>query len=370
MEKYVNLDVYLNKRWVKALALFLLFTLIGLIKTSMFVSERMASGATELNFKYFLINEMTGSYTAFILLPLLFWFFNRFRMTRRNFISLIPLYLIASMLFGAAHTVLMWLSRKAIYAIGNYGPFHYGKMWERLFMEYHNQIFVFLTFWLVVSFFRYAKERQDERLKRVRLEEALTQAKLQSLQMQLNPHFLFNTLNMISSTMYRDVKTADSMIANLSDLLRQTLKKKDSEFHRMDEELDILELYLKIMRTRFSDRLKIDMEIDPETRVALVPGFILQPLVENAIKYGGSASGFIEILIKAKKIGSQLSLIVRDGGPGFSDSVETVLSSGVGLSNLVERLDKHFSENYEFRIENLKKGAGMQVIIYIPFRRA
>ena len=133
------------------------------------------------------------------------------------------------------------------------------------------------------------------------MEEKLTKARLQALQMQLNPHFFFNTLNLISSTMYENVKAADKMLASLSDLMRITLKKTDDEGFTLENELELLTLYLEIMRARFQDKLIVNMDIDKETLQAKVPSFIMQPLVENSIKYSMGTLKIAEIMIQSKK---------------------------------------------------------------------
>jgi len=330
------------------------------------MTEKLAS-RHPIPWQHPFINEMTGAYTVLLLLPLLLWFFKKFPMTRKNLLSHIPLYVLASMLFGSCHTGLMWLSRILIFKFVDLGTYDYGRMDYRLIMEYHHQI---ITFWVVfgiVSLIRYVQRNQEEKLRLARLEEALTKARLQALQMQLHPHFLFNTLNMISSTMYENVKAADKMIASLSDLLRLTLNSKGSEEYTLEKELDVLELYIEIMKARFGEKLAIEMDIGKETRAAKVPGFILQPLVENSIKYGMEGLETTEIRIITRKEGERLILTVRDNGPGIEGSPEEVMSGGVGLSNTVERLEKLYGNNHKFIMENVSD-KGFKVEIKIPFR--
>lgn len=361
-------NVFNMSRATRWIFLFIFATLIGLQKFSLIMTEKLASRhpTPSQYFQYPFVNEMTGAYAVLLLLPLLLWFFKKYPMTRKNLLSHIPVYILVSMLFGICHTGLMWLSRKVIYNLVNMGPFDYGRADYRLLMEYHHQI---ITFWVVfgiVSLIRYVQRNQEEKLRLARLEEALTKARLQALQMQLHPHFLFNTLNMISSTMYENVKTADKMIASLSDLLRLTLNSKGSEEYTLEKELDVLELYIEIMKARFGDKLAIEMDIGKETRSAKVPGFILQPLVENSIKYGMEGLETTEIGIITRKEGERLVLTVRDNGPGIQGSPEEVMSGGVGLSNTVERLEKLYGGNHKFIMENIA-GGGFQVVIEFPF---
>ncbi|MCP5109133.1 MAG: hypothetical protein GY950_37480 [bacterium] len=363
-------NVLIKNRAIRWTIVFAFFTVFGLMKFSLIITERLASGypVTSKTFRYPFVNEMTGSYAVLLLLPLLLWFFKKFPITRKNLFSHIPLYVVVSMLIGSCHTGLMWLSRKVIYKLANMGDFDYGRADFRLLMEYHHQI---ITFWVVfgiVSLVRYVKKNQEEKLRLVRLEEALTKARLQALQMQLNPHFLFNTLNMISSTMYEDAKAADKMIASLSDLLRLTLDSNSSEEYKLEKELEVLSLYIEIMKARFGDKLKIDMEIGEGTRGAMVPGFILQPLVENSIKYGMEGLETTGVRVISRREGELLVLEVRDNGPGIVGNVEEVMSGGVGLSNTVERLEKLYGTEHRFLMENIDGRGGFRVQIEIPFR--
>ena len=359
-------NIFFKSRTIRWLILFTFFTVIGLMQFSLIMTEKLAE-RHPIPFQYPFVHEMTGAYAVLILLPVLLWFFKKSPITRKNLLSHIPLYIFASILFGACHTGLMWLSRKVIYKIANLGEFDYGRADFRLLMEYHHQI---ITFWFVcgiVYLIRYVQKNQEEKLRLARLEEALTKARLQTLQMQLHPHFLFNTLNMISSTMYENVKGADKMIANLSDLLRLTLNSKSSEEYSLEKELEVITLYTNIMKARFGDKLVISMEIDRETRNAKVPGFILQPLVENSIKYSMETLKTTEVNIISRKESARLVLIVQDNGPGIRGNKEEVISSGVGLSNTVERLEKLYATDHRFLMENVGPEGGFQVIIEIPF---
>ncbi len=269
---------------VKWLAIFLFTTLIGVMNFNRFYTNELAEGGTP-NFHHYFINEMTGAYAALALLPLLFYFFKKLPLQRGNWLARLPAHLLANTIFGLCHTMLMFFSRKLIYALALQESYDYGHIGYRLVMEYNHQFF---TYWLIygITFFvNMVREHQRQKLKAAELEQQLTAARLQALQMQLNPHFLFNTLNVISSTMYDDVKTADKMMANLSDLLRQTLNGANWQEHRLKNELELVNLYVKIMKARFQDKLLVEMNIDNSTLDALVPGFILQPLVENSIKY-------------------------------------------------------------------------------------
>ena len=346
--------------------IFLLLTLIGLWNTSIIITERLADSEPIPFYRPF-INEITGAYAVLVLLPFLFLFMRRYPIQRGTFFTRFPLHLAVSILYGVCHTTLMWLSRKFIYYLAGLGSYHYGLAGYRLLMEYHKQFFIYWIIFAVFFLVRYVRENQERKLKTAQLEEQLTKARLQALQMQLNPHFLFNTLNMISATMYEDVKAADGMIASLSDLLRITLKSKDREEYTLEKELEVLTLYIAIMKARFGDTLTVNTEIDKQTLHALVPGFILQPLVENSIKHGMETLETTTISITARNDENRLLLVIEDNGPGLPGAPDEVMTNGMGLSNTEERLEKLYGRDHEFHLENGESG-GLRVTIDIPYR--
>ncbi len=210
----------------------------------------------------------------------------------------------------------------------------------------------------------YQRARDRER-RGVVLESRLNQARLQALRMQMNPHFLFNTLNSISSLVYDKPKVADEMITSLSDLLRLTLNTTDRQEVTLREELDFLDQYLFIEQTRFGDRLKIERNIEPVTLGVIVPSLILQPLVENAFKHGVEAQlGPGVIQISAKRAGTTLLLEVADNGHGVPP--DTALREGVGLSNTRARLKGLYGDRGSMDYGPRPDG-GFRVIVQIPW---
>ncbi len=351
------------KKW---LIIFLFATLMGLMNFGIVITDKMIYGEY-IPFHYPFVHEMTGTYTILLLLPFLLWFFKKFPIKRKNLLTRIPLHLLVSLVFGVSQTMLMTLSRKFIYWLANMGIYDQGQVIYRLLMEYQKQFFIFWLIYGIVFFVESMEKNQEQKLKTARLEQELTRARLQALQMQLNPHFLFNTLNMISSTMYENVSAADKMIAYLSDLLRITLKSKSSEEYTLEKELEVLALYIEIMKARFQDKLVVHTDISPHTQQALVPGFILQPLVENSIKHSMETLEKVEIKIISREENDRLILMVKDNGPGIPGEPDQVLNNGVGLTNTVERLEKLYGNNHQLHMENVQD-RGFQVVIEIPFR--
>jgi len=195
------------------------------------------------------------------------------------------------------------------------------------------------------------------------------QAHIKMLRYQLNPHFLFNTLNAISTLiLMKENKTAESMVSRLSDFLRYSLDKDPIKKVPLRQEIEALTLYLAIEKVRFEDRLTVIWDVQPTANEALVPSLILQPLIENSIKY--AISKLEEggcIAISAKVFGRDLMLEVTDNGPGADiKDGQMYRENGVGLQNIQERLGSLYKDDFSFSISN-SQPSGIKVCIRIPF---
>ena len=195
------------------------------------------------------------------------------------------------------------------------------------------------------------------------------QAQLKMLRYQLNPHFLFNTLNAISTLILdRDTGTANRMVTSLSAFLRHSLDADPMQRVTLKQELDALNLYLSIEKIRFSDRLSIDYQIEPEAYSALLPGLLLQPIIENAIKYAVAKrveGGRLEI--RAQHLGDMLEIVVADDGPGCPHfDVGLPPGNGVGLRNAQERMRVLYGDRQSFVVRN-RKPHGAEVVLRLPF---
>ena len=224
-------------------------------------------------------------------------------------------------------------------------------------------------FWLVFALFRgvgYYQQLREREQTASRLEGQLVQARLQALQMQLNPHFLFNTLNGVSSLMRSDPDLADEMLERLSSLLRITLAKGQAQKVRLQEEMEVVQLYVSIQQLRFGDRVKHSIQVAPEAWDALVPTMILQPIVENAYVHGISRSlAEATIAIKASIEGDTLCLSIRNAGcvPGsFHDASKT---QGVGIANVKARLQLHYESRQSFSIREVTPG-DVTAVVQLP----
>ncbi|HRH46231.1 MAG TPA: histidine kinase, partial [Pyrinomonadaceae bacterium] len=193
----------------------------------------------------------------------------------------------------------------------------------------------------------------------------LVQAQLQALKMQLQPHFLFNTLNSISSLVLKNPTQAQTMIAKLGDFLRMTLDFNENQMVLLSEELRFLRSYLEIEQTRFSEKLQVIFNINEVVMNAVVPHLALQPIVENSVKHGISQmkeGGRIEII--AQKVGDKLQLQVKDNG-NSNNFPQAAEKNKTGISNVKARLKHLFGEDFGFEM-NSENGKGMIVTITIP----
>ena len=213
-----------------------------------------------------------------------------------------------------------------------------------------------------------ARTRVYERdLDAARVRSELAESRLEALTAQLQPHFLFNTLQGISTLITRDPAAADAMLSDLSDLLREVLRRGEHREVTVDEELRVLESYLSISRRRFGDRLTITVARGDDVGNALVPFFVLQPLVENALHHGvGSHAGPAKVTVRAQRHGNTLVLTVEDDGPGVNVSDS---GRGIGLANTRERLSSLYGEAQRLDLGRADDG-GFAVRVELPFHRS
>ena len=201
-----------------------------------------------------------------------------------------------------------------------------------------------------------------------RLEMQLVQARLDALVGQLQPHFLFNTLHTISAFVLEDPKQANRMITRLSELLRQSFNRERGPLVTLEQELELLDHYVAIQEARFGDRLRVTFRVDPRAASAVVPTFMLQPLVENAIRHGVAPNGRVaEIEIAATREGDRLHLAVRDNGPGVNAEPKRGNGGGLGIANTRARLFELYGPSHRFELSNAPPPGGAVATIEIPY---
>ena len=215
-----------------------------------------------------------------------------------------------------------------------------------------------------INYYLLLEEEIDQR---ARLESQASSAQLAMLRYQLNPHFLFNTLNSISTlVLLKQTERANAMLARLSSFLRYTLANEPTAQVTLAQEVETLKLYLEIEKMRFEDRLRPHFRIDAETIGARLPSLLLQPLVENAIKYAVTPSEQgADIWINATREGRAVRIEVADSGPGGGAGLVSAQSTGVGLPNIQDRLNQAYGPAHGFSTRANEHG-GFSVIIEIP----
>jgi two-component system LytT family sensor kinase len=309
-------------------------------------------------------------YVPALLVPAIVWAARRFPFDTGRRVRAIAAHSVGALTFALVHFVALISVRFLLWPDGGKYP---SVPWAQYFQ---NRIFEQLDWSLMV----YAvivgvshavalyHESQERKLKAAQLETRLVEARLKTLEAELHPHFLFNTLHAISTLVHRDPDSADRMISRLSDLLRITFDRTGEPKISLKDEIDFLQKYLDIEQTRFQDRLTVSVDIDSDALDGEVPRMILQPLVENAIKHGiAGRSGGNQIHVSAGLDRDRLWMQVRDNGVGLQVRTLKALRTGVGLSNTRARLDCLYGRLY--RLEFSDRHGGLSVLIEIPFQR-
>jgi two-component system LytT family sensor kinase len=249
----------------------------------------------------------------------------------------------------------LWPDEPATFGRYLVGTFHFNVQW-------------YFVVVMVQHALAYATRLRDRDVQAAQLETQLARAQLDALKMQIQPHFLFNTLHAVSELVHEDPDGADRMITRLGDLLRLTVDDAAQEVP-LRRELHFLQAYLEIERTRFQDRLTVEMAVDPDTLDAMVPNLVLQPLVENAIRHGTAphaAHGVVHV--RARRDGATLRLEVRDNGGGLRPR-QPGGREGVGLRNTRARLRQLYGEAGTLELANGDAG-GVRAAVSLPFRAA
>ena len=273
------------------------------------------------------------------------------------------LHVLASLMFSLVHMVLH-LSLAVVF-MGR--PTLSGNSSSLSVQVIHSFPLGVLAYWVILAMMMATSHYERSRLEQVRtskLQAQLAEARLRALQMQLQPHFVFNALHSLSDLVTDEPKTAVRLIARLGDFLRLTLQNSTSQWVPLKRELDFLEAYLEIERVRFGDRLKVVFQIDPQSLDAEVPSLILQPLVENAIRHGiASHIGPGLVQLASRRRGETLLLEIRDNGPGMPSNPP----EGLGLRNTHERLRQSYGSSYSLEVRNQGE-RGVVVSCELPYR--
>jgi two-component system, LytTR family, sensor kinase len=356
------------RRWV-----FLVATLLGLFSTAQayrLTSLNPKAHVTGIAVGSLLILNLTLWYVPAALTSPIFLIAARFRLDADRWLRAILVHAAAAVAFSIVHMAAMMAMRVVLWPDLREMPA--AEWWsyaQGLYLQ--NLDWSLMTYAAVVGLsyaLGYYRESQARALKAAHLETSLIEARLKTLEAELHPHFLFNTLHAISTLVHTDPETADRMISRLSDLLRLTFDRSGAAGVTLKEELEFLQKYLEIEQIRFQDRLAVKFDIDPETLDTDVPRLILQPLVENAIKHGigpRAGQGLVQISTKKRTDGTWIE--VRDNGVGLSRNARAGFTNGVGLSNTRARLECLYGNQH--RLEFAEGNGGLSVQMLIPPHR-
>ncbi|MGF6709204.1 two-component system LytT family sensor kinase [Luteibacter sp. W1I16] len=302
-----------------------------------------------------LIDELTSSLSFGVFLPALFLMLRRMP---RSWFAHAALFITLSI----AQTSLMIVLRQIVFRMVDMAGFaDFPTRWRYL-MDMPTQLFFYVVIVAGVWLFDRYREGQARELRAVQRESALSEARLDALRLQLNPHFLFNTLNAVSELMYERPRVADEMLSRIGELLRNTLSASSHE-HSLAEEWRLVSLYVDIQRARFGDGFDVQVDTNPSLDDLRIPFLLLQPLVENAIEHGGSPDG-LRVRVDASREAGRLTVRVRDHGGDATGRP----GHGIGLGNVGARLRQLYGEEAGMRLDLVADGGSM-VSVWLPARR-
>jgi two-component system LytT family sensor kinase len=367
-----NTDGIQKRRWLKWAIIVGFWIFFGVLNGTQIVVSVWMEGM-HLPFWRLFATDFLGWLIWIPATPIVLALGRRFPVERGTWWRVLPIHLGACVVISLGHAAFASYVNQSLSPFGPpREPRSFLEMLSgRAMSQFHLDLLIYgatLGVSYAVSYYFRYRERE---FRASQLETQLAQAQLQTLKMQLHPHFLFNTLNGIAG-LVRDNRnrSAVDMLAGLSDLLRYTLENAGKQEVALKEELEFLELYLDIQQMRFSDRLRVEMHIEPEVLDALVPNLILQPLVENAIRHGVSRrAGSGVVGVSAQRENGSLRIRIYDDGVGLRRDDGAATVEGVGLSNTRARLAQLYGERQRFSLSE-REGGGVEASLVIPFVRA
>jgi sensor histidine kinase YesM len=360
------LNKYLDTRLIKYLSVF--YGIAVLIKFSKQAYWKQNEGWYEtLSWFELFLHEAVVDWLVVLVFMIFISFFTE-RLIKKKFpwVKFIVLHLFLSVLLGCFTILLRGIG--------------YGMMGEtdllesiisipiRQFLGLADKYFlVYFSMVGIIYVYHYIKKVKNIELQKSKIQTQLANTKLDALKAQIHPHFVFNTLNSISSLIEIDPEKSQNLIADFGDLFREILEFKDEDLIPLKKELDLLNKYIDIISVRFSDHLKIETYLDQGLGEALIPSLSIQPILENAIKHGYSLNHTeLEIKVSIRKKNNQLSIEIENNGVLLTSLFEELLTKGTGLKNTRERLTTIYKTDFDFSVENKFDKSGVTSILQIP----
>jgi len=326
-------------------------------------------GVSTANWHRTVLGSLAQWWSWGLVTPLIFWADRRLPFSRKQLPRRLLTHLLPSLIFTSLYIYIF----AAVLAFLGVGPWKSLRNTNILVGALRGMfLWSWLVYWLILGasqVYHYYKYYLSSQLRMERLERNFSEARLNALRMQLDPHFLFNALNTISSQVERDPRLARGMIEHLGDLLRLSLESKDRQEVPLAEEMAFLDHYLAIQKIRFGDQLKVETQISPDVKYASVPCLFVQPLVENAIRHGISRrSSGGTVIILAQRSDDRLDVRILDDGVGLPPGWTLETSTGLGLSVTRERIAALYPNGASHFDVRRRIGGGTEVEISLPLR--
>ncbi len=359
----IDLSALRNPRFWAGLVL--VWTVIGLVFTlrNVIISGFEGRPVTIES----IIQTMFGWWTWILLTPFVgVYLAQRWPFERATWLRVLPIHIAGCLVVVAVDILLFELM---LQVVGARHPFM-SVFWRALIPTFTFDLFIYAA--IVAAAHAYASNRKyrERAVRAAQLEAELSRVQLATLKMQLQPHFLFNTLHAVSAMVEERPEEARRMLALLSELLRITLDHASENEVILEREIAYIERYLEIHRIRFRDRLDARVEVEPDVLDACVPTLITQPIVENAIKHGTPSSGLSRITIRARREGDELCIDVIDNGPGMAPKRGRGKRQGIGLDATRQRLRHLYGDRFAFEYHQATDEGGLHVELRIPYYRS
>lgn len=312
--------------------------------------------------------EITGALAAALLFLGVLWLERRHPLDGGRWRANLPWHVLGLVLYSVMHTTLITMMRGMLFPSFQMGSYDPGSLPMSYFREAGPDTVSYAAFIAVFTLLRMQRRLERERLHATELARDAAEARLEALGLRLQPHFLFNALNTISSAVYDDPVAADTMIGHLGDLLRRALRTADQPEISVAEELEVLRSYLAIIDARFGDRIECELHVDPAARMCAVPTFLLQPLVENAVRHGSAMEcGVSHVIVRITVAGPFLHFVVEND---IASLATERAGTGTGLGTTTDRLRLLYGDDQQLAAGPVADGTRFRVAIRIPARSA